>query len=264
MGWDFWRIYALLMNKLFIVVSSIEANNDYPFNFGVKRSQFSNEERFRQTIFTLQSLRCWYPKDTIIVLDTSYNVTKHQIEQIEYFNASYIPFKDIDAENHKIVTTHPSINLCECTLLSSFLKTQKAFLNKFDYIVKCTARYTYSQFYDVFNENNVNKFFFKKPIAFEWNDGWRYEMIDRRSIQKNNVLYQYSTVLYAFGTSNLNKMIDIYDAHNHTVEMTLPLNINYDIESLLFYLTRPFENEIIETDWKIMGFEGVHGTLMYY
>jgi hypothetical protein len=149
-------------------------------------------------------------------------------------------------------------------MLSSFFKNQRAFLNEFDFIVKTTARYVYSQFSDVFVPENKNKFFFKKPIPFEWNDGWRYEMIDRRWIQQNNLLYQYSTVLYAFGSSNLNRMIDIFDAHNHVVEMTLPLNINYDIESLSYFLTRPFESDIIETNWKIMGFEGVHGTLMYY
>jgi hypothetical protein len=252
------------MKKLFIVVSSIETNNHYPFNFGETRSSFNNEERFRQTLFTLQSLRCWYPNDGIIVLDTSHQISQEYIDQIGYFGATYVPFKEIDAEEHKIVTTHPSINLCECTLLSSFFKKQKSFLNQFDYIIKCTARYTYSQFDDLFNRENVNKFFFKKPIPFEWSDGWRYEMIDRRNIQGNNLLYQYSTVLYAFGISNLNRMIDIYDAHNHIVEMTLPFNINYDIESLSFFLTRPFEKDIVETNWKIMGFEGVHGKLMYY
>lgn len=252
------------MKKLFIVVSSIEANNDHPFNFGNTRSTFSNDERFRQTIFTLQSIRSWYPNDTIVVLDTSNSISQKQIDQIGYFNAHYMAFKDVDPEGHKIVTTHPSINLCECYMLSSFFKQQREFVKQFDYVVKTTARYVYSQFEDLFTPENVNKFFFKKRIPFEWNDGWRYEMIDRRLIQNNNFLYQYSTVLYAFGTSNLNRMIDIFDAHNHVVEMTLPLHINYDIESLSFFLTRPFETDIIETDWRIMGFEGVHGTLMYY
>lgn len=252
------------MKKLFLVVSSIETSNDRPFNFGNTRSQFSNEERFRQTMFTLQSIRSWYPNDHIIVLDTSIEKNEEYKKKCEYFNASYIAFKDVDPEANKIVRTHESINYCECLLLSTFFKKSKQLLKEYDYIIKTTARYVYSNFYDVFTPENTNKFFFKKPIPFEWNDGWRYDMIDRRYIQNNNVLYQYSTVLYAFGSSNVERIIDIFDAHNHVVTMTLPMDINYDIESLSYFLTRPYSNDIVETDWKIMGFEGVHGTLMYY
>jgi len=252
------------MKKVFIVVSSIEADNKFPFNFGDKRTNFTAEERFRQTIFTLHSIRSFYPHDDIIVLDTSKNLNTEYIEKMSYFNVKHISFKDVDPVSHEIVTTHPSINFCECYMLSCFLRAHQSVLKKYDYIIKATARYVYSQFEDLFNEKNLNCIFFKKPFGFEWNDNWGYKMIDRRSIQNNNLLYQYSTVLYAFGSTQLNTMVDIFDAHNHVVQMTLPLNINYDIESLSYYLTRPFEDSIIETNWKIMGFEGVHGTLMYY
>lgn len=252
------------MKKLFLVVSAIEVDNKYAFSFGNTRSVFSDEERFRQTMYTIQSIRNSYPEDKIVVLDTSTQNCEKYKASVGYFGAEYIAFKELDPEGHAIVTTHQSISYCECYMMNSFFQKRKKFINEFDFIIKATGRYTYSNFKDLFIEENKHKFFFKHKLAFEWNHKWNYGYIDLRKKQDNNKLYQYSTVLYAFGISNLNRMMDLFEAHNHVVQMTIPMGINYDIESLMYYFTRQYEHDIIETDWKVMGFEGVHGTLMYY
>ena len=87
-------------------------------------------------------------------------------------------------------------------------------------------------------------------------------MIDRRNIQKDNMLRQYCTVLYAFAKQHLNSMIDINEATMNFIdsqEMT-----HYDIETLAYYLTRPYDDRMIETDWVVSGWDGVSGRYMYY
>jgi hypothetical protein len=104
--------------------------------------------------------------------------------------------------------------------------------------------------------------FFKTPLNFEWDKKWNYHFIDRRKEQNNNRLHQYCTVLYAFGTSQLDKMIDINEATVHLLKQNSMAH--YDIETLSYYLTRPYEQDIIETDWKVCGWDGTSARFMYY
>jgi hypothetical protein len=39
---------------------------------------------------------------------------------------------------------------------------------------------------------------------------------------------------------------------------------HYDIETLSYYFTRPHEKQIIETDWKVCGWDGTSARFMYY
>jgi hypothetical protein len=39
---------------------------------------------------------------------------------------------------------------------------------------------------------------------------------------------------------------------------------HYDVETLLHYLTRPFERDIIETDWTVYGWLGPTGLFVRY
>jgi hypothetical protein len=39
---------------------------------------------------------------------------------------------------------------------------------------------------------------------------------------------------------------------------------HYDIETLSYYLTRPYEKQVIETDWIVSGWDGVSGKYMHY
>jgi hypothetical protein len=114
----------------------------------------------------------------------------------------------------------------------------------------------------LFTEENKDKMFFKKPLNYEWHDSWRYSFIDRREQQDNNKLHQYCTVLYAFGSQHLDKFIDINEAVVHLLKQKSMSH--YDIETLVYYFTRQYQDNIIETDWRVCGWDGTSAKFMFY
>lgn len=253
------------MNKLFIVGSTIQPK-ETPLTYSQTRSKFSADERFRQTIFTVNSIRAAFPDSKIMIIDSSedyyeyfgiFNTTLSQL------NAEFVPLKQISEEAFYTVNNHPNKSLCESLLLNSFYKKYKTQIKTYDFVIKATGRYFYYNFDSkLFTEENKDKIFFKKPLNFPWNDDWQYQFIDRRKEQNNDRLHQYCTVLYAFGSSQLDRFIDINDAAINLLNN--PRMSHYDIETLSYYLTRPFEHQVIETDWKVSGWDGTSGRFMYY
>ena len=250
------------MNKVVIVGSSIQPREG-KFTYSETRSKFDSEERFRQTIFTINSLRNCLPDARIIIIDSS-NDYKEYIPNLSFIkNVEYVPLKELSYSAFESVNTHYNKSYCENLLLNTLYTKFKKELLGYDYIIKATGRYFYYDFNDnLFNEQNLDKIFFKKPLKFVWNDAWNYWMIDRRQIQQDNFLRQYCTVLYGFGSQHLEKMIDINEASMKFMDS--PEMKHYDIETLSYYLTRPYEDKVLETDWKVSGWDGVSGRYMYY
>jgi hypothetical protein len=61
---------------------------------------------------------------------------------------------------------------------------------------------------------------------------------------------------------HLEKFIDINEAVIHLLNQ--PTMRHYDIETLMYYLTRPYEDNIMEVNWKVSGWDGTSGRFMYY
>jgi hypothetical protein len=227
------------------------------------RTIFSSEERFRQTIFTVNSIQAAFPEAKIVVVDSS-GIYKEYQDTFRFFkNTEFIPLKELDQEAFEIVNTHPNKSLCESLLLNTFYKKFRKEIKQYDYVIKTCGRYFYFHLNDaLFNVENLNKLFFKRPLNFNWDDSWNYSFIDRRTEQNNNRIHQYCTVLYAFGGTQLDKMIDINEATIHLLNQA-PMK-HYDIETLSYYFTRPYEKDVIETDWIVCGWDGTSGRFMYY
>lgn len=250
------------MNKLFVVGSSIQTR-EAPLTYSAVRTVFSKEERFRQSIFTVNSIRNAFPDAKIVFVDSSNDYFEYQ-NLFRYFkNTEFIPLKEINPAAFDIVNTHPNKSLCESLLLNSFYKAFRKEILQYDFVIKGCGRYFHFDFdSSLFTVENLHKLFFKKPLNFEWQDRWRYHFVDRRKEQNNNRLHQYCTVLYAFGASQLDKMIDINEATIHLLKQKAMAH--YDIETLSYYLTRPYEKDVIETDWKVCGWDGTSARFMYY
>jgi hypothetical protein len=250
------------MSEIFVVGSSIQTRN-IPLTYSSVRTVFSAEERFRQTIFTVNSIHSSFPNSKIVIVDSSEDYLEY-LHLLRYFkNVEFVPLKELSGEAFEIVNTHPNKSLCESLLLNTYFQQHKKQLKEYDFVVKGCGRYFYFDFNDsLFTEENKDKIFFKKPLNFEWNNSWNYSFIDRRAEQNNNRIHQYCTVLYAFGSMHLGKFIDINEAAVHLIKQ--PSMIHYDIETLSYYLTRPYQNKIIETDWKVCGWDGTSARLMYY
>ena len=249
------------MRKLFVVTSTIQPREG-KFSYSKTRSYFTAEERFRQTIFTVNSIQNLFPNDDIVIVDSSDEYNEY-IETFTILGVKFIPLKEISSEAFEIVNSHLSKSLCECLMLNSFFKYYKNQLSEYDFIVKACGRYFYSNMNEqMFNEQNKYKMFFKHPMRFKWDNSWKYQFVDLRKTDGQNVLSQYCTVLYAFGISHLQKIIDINETAIHIIEQ--PEMYHYDIETLSYYLTRPYKNEIVEVDWRVSGWDGTSGKLMHY
>lgn len=252
------------MKKAFLVTSSIDVDNSYPLTYTKTRTFFSPEERLRQTVMTMTCLDLVSDQDTeIYVLDNSEN-TEYRHQFAWGPNIKFISIKEEFPEIHQTLRTHPHKSYCECKMLTTFLRERRQQLEHVDYFIKLSGRYfTDSRFnISIFNENNLDKMFYKKPLKFEWHDSWGYSLIDRRKEQGDNKLRQYCTVLYGWGRERHGNMMDML-----TALQTMCLRqemYHMDVESLSYFFTRPFENQVIETDWLVYGWEGASGRFMRY
>ena len=81
------------MNSVFVVGSSIQTRN-IPLTYSKVRTVFSPEERFRQTIFTINSIRNSFPQSKIYIVDSSEDYKQYQL-LISYFrNVDFVPLKE--------------------------------------------------------------------------------------------------------------------------------------------------------------------------
>lgn len=253
------------MKKAFIVTSAIDVNQDAPLTYSSIRTVFSNEERFRHTIFTIASLDQALDSESIIFLiDTSENYEHYRSILGYQRNLVYISVKEEFPDAYQLARTHPNKSYCETVLLLKFFEKYKEQLKQFDYLFKLSGRYFIDSTFDIstFDDAKSNKMFFKRPLQFEWNDGWEYHMVDRRAIQGDNKLRQYSSVLYGWGKDCHDRMLDIFKVI--AVFTSHHKGIRYDLETLLYYFTRQYEEDIIENDWLVYGWEGVSGNFMRY
>jgi len=253
------------MKLAFIVTSCIEVKNDYPLTYSKVRSHFTTDDRFRQTVTTLASLDALLKKDaTIYLVDAS--------EKWEYYrdtfcyqpNLKFVSVKDEFPEIYETVTTHKNKSVCECLLLYSFMKKYQDELLTYDFCFKFTGRYFLDSSFDkdIFNQYSTDKLFYKNYLEFEWQDWWRYEMIDLRAAQGNNKIRQYSTVLFGWGRQKFDYMLNLIKHIKDTIED--PDKYHYDIETLKYFYTRDQEDSIVHTDWMVYGFVGTDGIFFRY
>lgn len=253
------------MKKAYIITSCIDVDNTKPLTYSSVRSFFSDGERFRHTAFTIASLdHVSDPDTTIFLVDISPDCRIYKAFLSYQTNLVFISGQEEFPEIAEICRTHPNKSRAESMIMVAFMEKYKEQLKEYDFFVKISGRYFIDSSFntDVFNENNLNKILFKKKLEFDFNDGWGYDLVDLRSVQGNNKLYQYPSALYGFGRGYFDKMLDIYRVL--TVLLDHPSRALYDLETLLYYFTRQFDNDIVEVGWKVYGFEGINGTFMRY
>ena len=253
------------MKIAFIVTSSIDVDNQYPLTYSQVRSHFSSEERLRQTLFTVNSLDLVRnPELDIFVIDASDNYDSYEGVINWQRRCKFISVKKLFPEIYHKVRTHNNKSHCETTIVKTFMEKFYDELRHYDYICKLSGRYFIDGSFSLeyFTPENTDKLFFKNHLSFDWNDNWGYQMVDRRALQGDNKLYQYSSVLYGWGSQYLDKMLDI----NRVIcEITGKENsTHYDIETLLYFFTREFERDIIHVPWTVNGWDGVNGRYLKY
>jgi len=255
-----------MVKKAVIVTSCIEVDNNYPLTYSVKRSTFSSDERWRQTLMSIATIDLAMGKDdtTIYLVDASENYDEYQSLLVYQPNLKFISVKKEFPEIFDIVRKHPNKTFCECTILKKFITKYQEELSSHDFIFKFSGRYFLDSSFDIdlINRYDTNTIFFKRPMAYDWSDHWNYQMVDLRTQQGNNKLYQYSTVLFGFGSQQINNILDVI---GKIVDLLLdPKMLHYDMETLIYYYTRLLKDHIVETDWLVYGFHGPDGRFVRY
>lgn len=253
------------MKKAFIVTSAIEVDNNYPLTYSKTRTHFDSVDRFRHTAFTVASLDgIRDPNVTIYIVDASENWQSYAGVLGYQRNLKFVSVKEEFPEIFHTVRTHKNKSHCESLMLTKFIEKYKTELEQYDYLFKLSGRYFIDSSFnsELLTPENRDKLFFKNPLKFDWNESWNYSMVDRRSIQGDNKLYQYSSVLYGWGKENTDRILDIYRVI--TIFTNHPTGIIYDVETLLYFFTREFEDKVIETNWIVYGWDGTGGNFLRY
>lgn len=254
------------MKKAFIVTSALNVDNANPLTYSDKRTHFGTDDRIRHTAMTVATLDMKSDDNTVIyLLDCSAGGGADNSNLFGYQkNLRFINVATEFPEIYQQVTTHPNKSHCECLMLAAFMRKYRTELLAFDFIFKISGRYFTDSSFDttVFNKYNRNKIFYKTPLEFDWSDSWGYNIVDRREQQGDNKLRQYCSVLYGWGNEHFDHFLDMYTAV--ACMLDLPSMIHMDIETLGYYFMRPFERDIIETDWIVYGWDGTSGRFMRY
>jgi len=253
------------MKKAFLITSVIDVDNTNPLTYSKVRTTFSSADRFKHTIFTIASLDMMAGADTtIFLIDASEDYEQYKSTLGYQKNLVFVSVKEEFPDIFELVRTHPNKSFGESLMLVKFIEKYRSVLDGYDYYFKMSGRYFVDSNFDtsLLNEENLDKIFFKHPFKYEWNDSWNYQIVDRRAIQNDNKLYQYSSVLYGWGRMNMDRILDIYRViatfTNH------PNGSIYDVETLLYFFTRVYEPNIIETDWVVYGWDGAGGQFLRY
>jgi hypothetical protein len=253
------------MKKAFIVTSAIEVDYTKPLTYSIKRSFFSEEERFRQTISTIACLDMAGDHDTTIYLvDMSDNWEKYKSLLFYQYNLKFVSVKNEFPEIFEEVRSHPNKSRGECLLLSTFMRAYAEELKQYDFMFKLSGRYLLDGSFDIgiCNEENRNKIFYKKPMIFDWSDDWGYEMVDRRTEQGDQKLRQYCSVFFGWSKPYREKFSDMFTTMSSILAQ--PNLMKYDHETLGYFFTRGYADDIIETDWLVYGWWGGDGRFVRY
>lgn len=253
------------MKKAIIITSCIELSNDYPLTYSSVRTHFSNEDRYRHTIMTIANLDMAADSDThLFLVDASENYLTYAANLSYQKNLTYVSIKEKMPDIYNDVITHPNKSYCEQLLLYTFITTFKEQLSNYDILIKATGRYFSDSSFDlsIFDRDIKPGFYFKNPLGFEWNPNWGYGIVDLRHIQGNNLLYQYCTVLYGWHKSYTDNFLDISKV---IIEFcNSEQGRGYDVETLLYFFTRQFEDCITHMPWVIYGWDGTSGRFLRY
>lgn len=239
-----------MSKNCFIITSSIEVDNNYPldlWNDRRVRSDFCNEERYRQLCYTLFNLRNIDRDAKIYVIDTSFDYEKYYSLESLYSNITYYPLAKHNQGAALITNINNNKSYCEALLLHSFVSANLEELSQYDFIIKMSGRYSF--------EMNVNDLQ-KDKIMFVR----KYE----RQNNPENIYYIIPSTIYALDTKFLNLYVDIL----HKICGVLGENDEtyaiYSMETMLYDYTKEYEEDIVYTGWITRGFSGISKGYIWY
>jgi glycosyltransferase involved in cell wall biosynthesis len=240
----------------FLVTSCIETSTQ-PFNEVACRSAFTAEERLWQTVGTIACLDVMCgPHDRIFLADGSPSWTRLAMFRAED-NVRPIWVKEAYPDVFEDMQAHPSKSYADTRVTLAMAQDRSLGLRDFDVCVKVSGRYLLDHHFSQNRPADRSKFYFKRPNTWEWMPHWSFPLVDRRTVQGDNLLRQYCTALFAWGADRHDLMVSVLQ-QVAALSLTPPVG-HYYMEMLMYFVTRgvPVE-DILETDWMISGLDGAN------
>lgn len=194
------------MNIFFFISSVINATGD-PLTYSYIRSIYSTEERFQQTLKTIESIRTYVPSAKIIMIETS-DLSEEQTailkSKVEYFINT-----NNDSTLRAVCLHSPKKGygeVLQSRVALSFLLQNNI---EFDLFFKISGRYWLTNDFNI-NEYSISEYTYKDPIFED-------------AIHILTVLYSVPKSLKHHYLFMLNKIAEIYEEYDDIVlERVLP------------------------------------------
>lgn len=254
------------MKIAFLITSTIEVeNNDNFFIYQphLKRSFWTTQQRFNQTVDTIHKIKKVVPNADIFLIDSSKNYFQYQeFFEKSFTNLKFVSIENINPSSAQICQTSKVKGLCESLLLKSFVKHYTEQLRDYDFLIKITGRYLLSDNFntEILNETTLDKFIFTKFISWvdienHRNKGYENYMVD-------NKFPYILTCLYGIGKHQL----DRYAATLDKVILEYQKGHINDValETVFYHYLNIDTNNYILNDWNLTCFCGVTGQTIYY
>jgi len=253
------------MKNCYLITSIIEVDNTILLKERQIRSLLTSEERYQDTLKTINSIVDKDPDAKIFLLEAS--KTYYQDLANSFSNLEYIHLETSSPDVANIVRTTKSKSYGECIMILEFLKSHKTIIAEYDHLIKLSGRYyIVNDYLKDLSDTTVDRFVFKSPVYWNKLDlGYIPEYFLPSDMYENNKLGGYYTVSYAVGKHQL----DIYELIMHTSANMTAENSKYfyvDIEYLIYRIfdLLNLRNRIMEVDWIIEGRGGQNGKYFRY
>lgn len=253
------------MKNCYLITSVIEVDNSYELKERQIRTVLTTEERYSDTIKTIDSIIDKDPSAEIFLLDAS--KTHYAALKEKYNNLQYIHLEIINPAIANIVRTCKSKSYGECLMILEFLKSYKTVISEYDHLIKLSGRYyIVNDYLRDLSDQTIDKFVFKQPVF--WNKSDLYYLSDSflpHDMYVDEKMGGYYTVGYAVGRNQIDRYEMVMFA---CVGMTQE-NSKYfyvDVEYLLYKVFNKLnlQNMIVEVDWTIEGRGGQNGKYFRY
>ena len=252
------------VRKVILVTSVIYPDNASKLEHGSIRSIFRPSERLIQTVATFHSLMLQQPDAQILFCDGS-------IPNFADFFSKFFPtcgflhLQQVNPDLAQRVRSCENKTVGECCMLLALWQAFRTQIESADFVLKATGRYMYENLHNgYFQLEDLNKYFFQEEHPSDvrdWIDpqgfNWALARIPKNPTLKRHIL---RTILFGFGRFKTAKFFA------GLVEMLFKLDQSeykiYDIENLLPYvLAEDISNkELVRTDWRCLGWNGVNGS----
>lgn len=253
------------MRTCWYLSSCVETDSTAPLTYTKSRSAFSTEERYRQTVMTINTIRCLQPEAMIYVVDGSTDVTaiRTGLESI-FSHCRVVASKDLaTAEDFDRIRRHPNKSLGESIQLRDFVTAYQDELRQYDLVFKMSGRYVLTDTNpQTLRPARRDAYLFKRPLQFPWQDAWGYHPVDLRQTEGHTFLKQYCSVWYGYGQDRVEDMRQLYCGLVGLLQH--PSMIRYDVETLLYYLLADVRSQVMELPVTVLGWTGPDAQLMRY